>query len=179
MPSRRAVLASTVTVLAVPGCVGDGQVLGDDGGTITETPTPTSTATATDTGGETTSVATDVRFELHHREHDEEWVLFTGEDVRAVGDVSYQQGHYYVPMTLAESGRTRFAETFDEAGVYESHDDFSIHTVADGETVFEAGISRGLVDAVESGEWDGRFRTNAADEREAERLAESLRADES
>lgn len=180
MPSRRALLASTVAAFAAPGCIGDGRIPGDDGGTTTETPTssPTSTATTTDTEDGSASVATDVRFELHHSDRDEEWVLFTGGDVRSVGDVSQHRGQYYVPMTLSGSGRSRFRETLEEAGVYGSHDDFSIHTVADGETVFEAGIAESLVDAVESGEWDGRFRTNAADESEAERLAESLRDEE-
>lgn len=190
MPSRRTALVTVGALLSSAGCVGELPAAGDGDGDGDSTPdepaenvggTPTETSapepgTETDTGA-AGPVSTAVVYELHHAERDEQWVLVEAEGVRGVGAVTVRSGNYFVPVALTESGRTNFEETVETAGVYEAPDDFAVHTVVDGEPVHEAGLTRGLVEDIESGEWGGRFRSATATESDAEQLRENLLAD--
>jgi hypothetical protein len=194
MPSRRKTLVAVGALLTSAGCVGELPTAGDGSGTPDGTatrdgetpavaanggsePSKETAKSATDDNGDG-SVSSTVVFELHHDERDEQWVLVEAAGVRSVGEVGVQRGQYYVPITLSESGWKTFDSTFETAGVYEDHDAFAIHTIVDGESVHEAGLAPDLVDSIESGEWEGRFRASTATESEAEQLRDRLQSDE-
>lgn len=96
----------------------------------------------------------------------------------------------FVTVTLTETGAETYTEAMQKYGFTsgegieacraQSHPEdpgFCLQTVVDGETVYSAGMSPGLAEIIESGEFDAdpRFRLIATNFSQAQELASNLR----
>jgi preprotein translocase subunit SecD len=120
--------------------------------------------------------------------------VLTNEDVANVGAVQAGRAAPYVPVTVTSSAAANFSSSlvafgFTGEGVANCPTDaatadpanasgYCLYTVHDGDVVYAAGMSAGLADAIESGEWeqDPAFVMTAANESAAQELRAHLQA---
>jgi preprotein translocase subunit SecD len=117
--------------------------------------------------------------------------LLRGEDFAEVGEASQASGAPSLPVTLtgdaAERFQRRLVETgftgagigqceFDPGSSEPAPDEYCLYTVVGGEIVHGAGMSRGLADVLESGQFQGEFRLVVRSLDQARRLETQLRA---
>jgi hypothetical protein len=187
MPSRRQVLASGCLALAGGGAgcnrIRDAVETGEsDDGTTDGAPTATDGAstttdgapTATD-GTATTTTGEASAFRVAVTDGDREVELFTGAAVTSVGEVeSARTGGYRLPMALTDAGTEAFTDGLDRVGALDDPQSHQIRTYFEGELLYEATLGPGLADAIESGEFDGRFVFSVSDRETAEEVKAAL-----
>jgi len=161
----------------------------DDDERTTETMTPTATATAT---------AGTVKIVASYPEQDDETTaqrqqtVLTEDDFASVGSAQEAgQGRPpRVPVTLTDAAAEDFVAALRERGFtsgegvsacrYESNPDdpgYCLHTVVDGDIVYTAGMSTGLAEMMESGEFSENpaFVLQTRTFSKAEEIAAALR----
>lgn len=177
MPSRRQVLAAGC--LAVAGGAGCSQIrdaVETERGDGTETG-GTDDATQTGNATEETTVAEADDLRITVTDGDDEVELATGRDVATVGDVqaSRQGDGYWVPVTLTAEGTDAFADRLEQVGAFDDPDAHQIRTYFEGEMLYEATLGHDLIDAMETGKWDGSFLLTVTDRETAEQVRDALK----
>jgi len=146
MSSRRTLLAAGcgLATLAVAGCLSD--------------------ASAIETGdGEPFIIVTDGSTEVD--------AVTTGQ-VDSVGEINeaVPQDGPVVPITLADSGIDSLQNALEAIDGFSSPDSVELQILVDGEKLNSIGLSSGLADTIEAGEWN--VVTDSREE--AERLRDAL-----
>jgi hypothetical protein len=169
MVSRRRLLGVIATV-ACAGCASR-----DGGGTSSPTATDGEGDGVSPTGTAPPTLAPDTTL-LTVTDGEREVDLLTVGGVAETGAVAESRGGaYVVPVELTDDARDSFRDTLASVGALESPEAHEIRTYLDGEVLFTASIAPGFADAVESGEWDGRFRLAVEEAATARRLRRRLR----
>ena len=117
--------------------------------------------------------------------------LLRGEDFAEVDEASQASGAPSLPVTLTGEAADRFQRRLVETGFTgegigtcefdpesddPAPDEYCLYTVVGGDIVHGAGMSRGLADVLEAGEFQGRFRLVVRSLDQARRLETQLRA---
>lgn len=107
-------------------------------------------------------------------EGDGEWPLVAYGHVDEVATVGGREDHHWVDVTLTDDGWAAFHEGFADAKVFENHEAFRMRTHVDGDVVFTGELNRGLVDAVENGDWAGTLRVSTETDEQATEIASTI-----
>ena len=180
MPSRRTFLAaSTLSLVAGAGCIGDSTVIGatDAGDGDDADGTDADTTDDNGSGNETDDASADgddVLFTVS--DGDEEVELVTYGDAATVGDVeeSKRLGGYHLPMTLTDDGADAFADGLDAIGAFEDPTAHEISTHFDGDVIYTATLGPDLAAAIEEGDWGGELLVQFEDRETADEMRAAL-----
>ena len=129
----------------------DDRSTGDDGADGTEV--------ASDPNGstETPSFPTERPLLAQFLGRDREYRRFDRSDIVDVRVVSVSDNPFSVGVTIAEERAAVFLEAVQDAHLVENHENFDVLLTADGETVRQSGITRGLARDRARRDWEGRF----------------------
>ena len=119
--------------------------------------------TAADDGSETMVAVSDGNEEIEAVTYEQ--VASTGE----IDENEYGDG-YLVPVEFTDEGVDSFAEALETAGAFETPQAVEMRLYLDRELISEASLGAGLAEAVEEGEFDGKFLAVVDDRDTAERL---------
>lgn len=89
---------------------------------------------------------------------DTDRVLFRRSGVESVGSVRGRDRAVGLSVSLSDAAVADVVARFDSAGVAENRSEFHVVLSEDGRAVQRFGVSSGLVEALEGGDWQGEFQ---------------------
>jgi len=105
---------------------------------------------------------------------DTDRLLFRRSGVESAGSVRERDGQFAVPVALSESAVADVVERFGSAGVAGNWGEFSVVLSERGRAVTRFGVSPGLVEAVDGGDWRGELSLQFGERATAESVRQRL-----